>query len=57
MKTGHVAPGVPLSRVKKCLAQVKSSVVEAPVIISVRMARPELTIDFRTLWRDWTGWD
>ena len=32
MKTGHVAPGVPLSRIKERLAQVKGSVVEAPII-------------------------
>ncbi|KAL4066624.1 hypothetical protein J3A83DRAFT_4098363 [Scleroderma citrinum] len=31
VKTGHVAPGVPLSRVKERLAQVKGSVVEAPI--------------------------
>ena len=29
---GRVAPGVPLSRVKERLAQVKGSVVEAPII-------------------------
>ncbi|KAG6333866.1 hypothetical protein ID866_5221 [Astraeus odoratus] len=31
VKTGHVAPDVPLSRVKERLAQVKGSVVEAPI--------------------------
>lgn len=32
VKTGHVVHGVPLSRVKERLAQVKGSVVEAPIV-------------------------
>jgi len=31
VKTGHVAPGIPLQRVKERLAQVKGSLVEAPL--------------------------
>lgn len=32
VKTGHVVHGIPLSRVKERLAQVKGSVVDAPIV-------------------------
>ena len=32
VKTGHVAPGVPLDRVKDGLARVRGSLVEAPLV-------------------------
>jgi hypothetical protein len=32
VKVGHVAPGIPLKRVKERLAHVNGSIVEAPLV-------------------------
>ena len=44
VKTGHVAPGIPLARVKDRLSQVKGALVEAP-LVRVHLGRSAVSSD------------